>query len=37
MFTIRFVGDKIVSVKEFLDSKYVLYVLEEEKTSSASQ
>ena len=30
MFTFRFDGEKIASVKEFLDSKYVTHILEGE-------
>lgn len=30
MFTFRFDGEKIASIKEFMDSKYVTYVLEGE-------
>jgi ketosteroid isomerase-like protein len=30
MFTFRFDGEKIASIKEFMDSKYVTHVLEGE-------
>jgi len=36
VFTFQFEGDKIVSVKEFLDSKYVIDVLEEEKNAASA-
>ena len=35
MFTFRFEGEKIVSVKEFMDSKYVTYMLEAEQNTTS--